>query len=139
MAAIICSNFFKLELREMFNPIAEVTDPVYVGKSVLWKLDKDTTVKVEFIGSRVALGKYNAFQVRVVNLTHGEIDSTVLRFDDIIGNVKGENYCSVEPHISELGKHRWVTPLTVSQKEQLAQAVMCYISAFQRPKAKRSV
>ena len=125
-------NFFEGELHRMFGGNDIIHDPKIVGRTLLGKLDDDLRVKLQFVSTEVHK-HYDAIQVSILNRTDGLVDRETMLFGDIIG-VKNTNISGrVNPYMWEegVGKAYWYTPVTVSDKAQIADTVLDYVGMYQ--------
>lgn len=124
-------NFFEQEMRRMFGDTDIIRDAKFVGKTMLGRLDDDLRVKLQFISTHTS-GQYDTIQASIINRTEGVVDKQNFRFADIIGKFTRPGLSSVDPHMWEYNaKPEWYTPVTLSQKAQIADAVLDYISMYQ--------
>ena len=77
-------NFFESELRRMFGDAENISDAVFVGRTMLGKLDDELRVKAQFISTHIAK-HYDAIQISILNRTDGVVDKETMIFGDIIG------------------------------------------------------
>ena len=125
-------NFFEGELRRMFGSSDIIHDPKIVGKTLLGKLDDDLRVKLQFVSTEVHK-HYDAIQVSILNRTDGVVDKETMLFGDIIGTKMTRSSDNVNPYMWEegIGKAYWYTPLTISDKAQIADTVLDYVGMYQ--------
>lgn len=124
-------NFYEKEMRQMFGDSDIIHDAKFVGRTMLGKLDDDLRVKLEFIATHIS-GQYNAVKASVINRTEGVVDQQVFKFADIIGAYNRPGMSPINPHMWEYAaKPEWYTPVTLSQKVQIADRVLDYISMYQ--------
>ena len=72
-------DFFEKEMRNMFGNTGSIKDKVFVGKTMIAKLDNEKLLKLEFTNSRVA-GKYDSITLAVINRNEGVIDKQRINF-----------------------------------------------------------
>lgn len=124
-------NFYEKEMRQMFGDSDIIHDAKFVGRTMLGKLDDDLRVKLEFIATHIS-GQFNAVKASVINRTEGVVDQQVFKFADIIGAYNRPGMSPIDPHMWEYAaKPEWYTPVTLSQKAQIADRVLDYISMYQ--------
>ncbi len=124
-------NFFEQEMRQMFGDTDIIQDAIFVGKTMLGRLDDDLRVKLQFISTHTS-GHYDTIQATIINRTEGVIDKQNFRFADIIGSFSRPGLSSIDPHMWEYNaKPEWYTPVTLSQKAQIADTVLDYIAMYQ--------
>ena len=125
-------NFFEKEMRQMFGDTDVISEPKFVGKTMLGKLDDELRVKLQFVSTGIAK-HYDAIQVSILNRTDGLVDRETMLFGDIIG-VKNTNISGrVNPYMWEegVGKAYWYTPVTASDKALIADTVLDYVGMYQ--------
>ena len=125
-------NFFESELRRMFGDAENISDAVFVGRTMLGKLDDELRVKAQFISTHIAK-HYDAIQVSILNRTDGVVDKETMIFGDIIGQKMTRCSDKVNPYMWEesIGKAYWYTPISITEKAQIADTVLDYIGMFQ--------
>ena len=124
-------NFYEKEMRQMFGDSDIIHDAKFVGRTMLGKLDDDLRVKLEFIATHIS-GQFNAVKASIINRTEGVVDQQVFKFADIIGAYNRPGMSPIAPHMWEYAaKPEWYTPVTLSQKAQIADRVLDYISMYQ--------
>ena len=110
-------------------------DAAYVGRAAYMNLGGGNRAKMSF----VTLGHadhYSGLKISVLNLRDGEIDTNVLRFNDLFGKKQTRNPNfreGIVPHIWTCnGKSEWYvyTP-TSSDYALLTENVSEYVSVFQ--------
>lgn len=124
-------NFFEGELQRMFGGNDIISEPKIVGRTLLGKLDDDLRVKLQFVSTGISK-HYDAIQISILNRTEGVVDKETMLFGDIIG--QKESFCDrVNPYIWEesIGKAGWYTPVSVSEKTQIADTVLDYVGMYQ--------
>ncbi len=131
-------NFFEQELRKLFADSDALRDIRFTGRVCVARLTDTTNVKLEF----VTLGHadhYEGIKATVLNRREGQIDSTVLRFADLLGRkpVPGNpNFTGgVIPHVIKLSdKYAWYayTP-TPRDFEIIAETMDSYLEVFAEP------
>lgn len=125
-------NFFEKEMRMMFGDTDIIHDPKFVGRTMVGKLDDDLRVKLQFISTGISK-HYDAIHISILNRTEGVVDKETMTFGDIIG-VKNTNISDrVNPYMWEesVGKAYWYTPVTLSEKAQIADTVLDYVGMYQ--------
>lgn len=125
-------NFFEGELHRMFGSNDIIHDPKIVGRTLLGRLDDDLRVKLQFVSTEVHK-HYDAIQVSILNRTDGLVDRETMLFGDIIGTKMTRSSDKVNPYMWEesIGKAYWYTPLTISDKVQIADTVLGYVGMYQ--------
>ena len=124
-------NFFEGELRLMFGNNCIIDEPKIVGRTLLGKIDDDLRVKLQFVSTGISK-HYDAIQVSVINRTEGLVDRETMLFGDIIGQ-KATPCDKVNPYMWEESSHTayWYTPVSVSEKAKIADAVLDYVGMYQ--------
>lgn len=124
-------NFFEGELRLMFGNNSIIQDPKIVGRTLLGKIDDDLRVKLQFVSTGISK-HYDGIQVSVINRTEGLVDRETMLFGDIIGQ-KNSFGSKVNPYMWEKSSHTayWYTPVSVSEKAQIADTVLNYVGMYQ--------
>lgn len=125
-------DFFEKEMRNMFGNTGSIKDKVFVGKTMIAKLDNEKLLKLEFTNSRVA-GKYDSITLSVINRNEGVIDKQRINFSEVIGKYNmGNGLDPVDPHMWEYnGKPEWYTQISNPQKAEIADKVLEYAEMFQ--------
>ena len=125
-------DFYEQEMRQMFENTGSVKDKVFVGKTMLAKLDNDKLLKLEFTNSRVA-GKYDSITLSVINRTDGVLDKQKIKFAEVIGKYNlGKGLDPVDPYMWEYNDEpEWYTKISNYQKNEIADKVMEYAEMFQ--------
>ena len=125
-------NFFEGELRQMFGNAENISDAVFVGRTMLGKLDDELRVKAQFISTHIAK-HYDAIQVSILNRTDGVVDKETMIFGDIIGQKMTRCSDKVNPYMWEesIGKAYWYTPISITEKAQIADTVLDYVGMYQ--------
>ena len=125
-------NFFEGELQRMFGGNNIISEPKIVGRTLLGRIDDDLRVKLQFVSTEVHK-HYDAIQVSILNRTDGLVDRETMLFGDIIGTKMTRSSDKVNPYMWEegIGKAYWYTPLTVSDKAQIADTVLDYVGMYQ--------
>ena len=125
-------NFFEGELRQMFGDAENISDPKFVGRTMLGKLDDDLLAKAQFISTYVSK-HYDAIQVSIINRTDGVVDKETMVFGDIIGMKLTRCSDKVNPYMWEesSGKAYWYTSISLTEKAQIADTVLDYVGMFQ--------
>ena len=125
-------NFYEQEMRKMFENKQSITDKVFVGKTMIAKLDDSKILKLEFTTS-IEANKYTAIMVSIINRNEGVVDRETIKFSDVIGMYKrGNGYDEICPHMWEYrGEAEWYTKISNPQKEEIANKVMEYASMYQ--------
>ncbi len=131
-------NFFEQELRKLFADSDALRDIRFSGRVCLARLTDTTNVKLEF----VTLGHadhYEGIKATVLNRREGQIDSTVLRFTDLLGKkpVPGNpNFTNgVHPHVVRFGdKYEWYAyKPTPRDFEIISETMDSYLEVFAEP------
>lgn len=125
-------NFYEQEMRKMFGETDLVTDKKFTGRTMLAKLDEEKLLKLQFVTTGYA-DHYTAILVSIIGKNEGVVDKQLIRFSDVVGMYnRGNGLSPIEPHMWEYnGKPEWYTPLTASQKQSIARAVLDYAGMFQ--------
>ena len=125
-------NFFESELRRMFGDAENISDAVFVGRTMLGKLDDELRVKAQFISTHIAK-HYDAIQISILNRTDGVVDKETMSFGDIIGQKMTRCADKVNPYMWEesIGKAYWYTPISITEKAQIADTVLDYVGMYQ--------
>ena len=115
-------NFFEKEMRQMFGDTDIIAEPKFIGKTMLGKLDDE----LQFYSH------YDAIQMSVINRTDGVIDKQTMLFGDIIGQKVLHGTPNVNPYMWENNNQgMWYTPVTLSEKAQIADSVLDYVGMYQ--------
>ena len=125
-------NFFEGELQRMFGGNDIIHDPKIVGRTLLGRLDDDLLVKLQFVSTEVHK-HYDAIQISILNRTDGVVDKETMLFGDIIGTKMTRSSDKVNPYMWEegIGKAYWYTPVSISDKAQIADTVLDYVGMYQ--------
>ena len=128
-------NFFEQELRKLFADSETLRDIRFTGRVCLARLTETTNVKLEFTTLGYA-DHYEGIKATVLNRREGQIDSTVLRFDDLLGKKSHPNFSSgIIPHIAKYGdKYEWYAyKPTPRDFEIIAETMDSYLEVFAEP------
>lgn len=125
-------NFFEQQMRQMFGNNDIIKDAKFTGRTMLGKLDDELRVKLQFISTFVSK-HYDAIQVSIINRTDGVVDKETMLFGDIIGQKNTNITGNVNPYMWEesISKAYWYTPVSLSEKAQIADAVLDYVGMYQ--------
>ena len=125
-------NFFEGELHRMFGGNDIIHDPKIVGRTLLGKIDDDLRVKLQFVSTEVHK-HYDAIQVSILNRTDGLVDRETMLFGDIIGTKMTRSSDKVNPYMWEqsVDNAYWYTPVSISDKAQIADTVLDYVGMYQ--------
>ncbi len=128
---------FENELRKLFDHNAVFADTRFIGRTCYGKISGNICVRAEFITLSYA-DKYEALKISLINRTEGVIDSTILRFSEVLGKkqVTNPNFKEgVSPHIWKYQDElEWyVYKPTPSDFEKLANEVDNYLEVFREP------
>lgn len=125
-------NFFEQQMRQMFGDSDIIKDAKFTGRIMLGKLDDELRVKLQFISTFVSK-HYDAIQVSIINRTDGVVDKETMLFGDIIGQKNTNITGNVNPYMWEesISKAYWYTPVSISEKAQIADAVLDYVGMYQ--------
>lgn len=123
-------NFFEKEMRTMFGDTDIIQNPHFVGRTMIGMLSEDLRIKLEFVYTHT-FEKYDSVAATIINRKDGLVDKQVFRFADIIGLYKHKSGSLMEPHMWVYGGPEWYTPLTASQKAQIADSVLSYAEMYQ--------
>ena len=125
-------NFFEGELQRMFGGNDIIHDPKIVGRTLLGRLDDDLLVKLQFVSTEVHK-HYDAIQISILNRTEGVVDKETMLFGDIIGTKMTRSSDKVNPYMWEqsVDKAYWYTPVSLSDKAQIADTVLDYVGMYQ--------
>lgn len=128
---------FEQELRKLFEKNTIFSDIRFVGNACYGRLNDDVRVKIHFAAGGAA-NEYDRLKVTLLNRKEGEIDSLVLRLRDIWGIKQTNNpnfQEGISPHLwydyEEVGWY--VYKPTITEYNQLAEAVKTYVEVFQEP------
>ena len=131
-------NFFKQELRKLFENSESLNDTRFTGRVCIARLTDTTNVKLEFTTLGTA-NHYEGIKATVLNRNEGQIDSTVFRFADILGKkaIPGNpNFRDgLYPHVWKYNdKFEWYAyKPTPRNFEIIADTVDSYLEIFQEP------
>lgn len=128
---------FEQELQKLFEQGTEFSDIRFVGNTCYGRLDSDVRVKIRFATGGVA-DHYDRLKVTLINRREGEIDSLVLKFEDVWGLKQTSNpnfRKGVSPHLwDDYGKVGWyIFKPARADYRQLAEVVNTYLAVFQEP------
>ena len=125
-------NFFEGELRLMFGKNNIINQTKIVGRTLLGKLDDDLRVKLQFVSTGVSK-HYDALQISIINRTDGVIDKETMLFGDIIGQKTSYGTANVNPYMWEENNSKayWYTPVSITEKAQIADTVLDYVGMYQ--------
>ena len=125
-------NFFEQQMRQMFGNSDIIKDAKFTGRTMLGKLDDELRVKLQFVSTFISK-QYDAIQVSIINRTDGVVDKETIRFGDIIGQKNTNITGNVNPYMWEesISKAYWYTPVSISEKAQIADAVLDYVGMYQ--------
>lgn len=125
-------NFFEGELQRMFGGNDIIHDPKIVGRTLLGRLDDDLLVKLQFVSTEVHK-HYDAIQISILNRTDGVVDKETMLFGDIIGTKMTRSSDKVNPYMWEqsVDNAYWYTPVSISDKAQIADTVLDYVGMYQ--------
>jgi hypothetical protein len=94
-------NFFEQELRKIAEHINLLQNRRYIGRTCFGTIGDDIRARLEFVQNGVS-NEYPAVKATILNRTEGQVDSMLLRFDDLFGrkSVANPNFKDgVVPHI----------------------------------------
>jgi hypothetical protein len=133
---------FEKELRKIFEQNTWLTGTKFVGRSCYAQLSENIRVRVDFIKLGYA-DKYEALKVSLINRTEGVIDSTVLRFADVLGKKQVDNPNFPDGVIPYLwnyqGRLDWyVYQPTTADYRKLTDEVNSYMEVFYEPNQEMS-
>jgi len=124
-------NFFEKEMRQMFDAADFISDKKFIGKTMIGKLDDELRVKLQLISTEISK-HYDSMAVSIINRTDGVIDKQNIRFGDVIGLKATNTGEKVNPYMWETdNKGMWYTPVTLSEKAEIGDAVLDYVSMYQ--------
>ena len=128
---------FEKELRKLFADNPLLTDTKFVGRNCYGRLTDTINMKAQFITGSIS-NQYTALKITLLNRSEGQIDSTVLRLQDLWGmkEVSNPNFkAGVSPHLWMDGdKLRWyVYQPTPADFEVLSEEVESYLEVFREP------
>lgn len=90
------SNFFEQELRKLFEDGETIPSAAFSGRTCFGTLGGELRVRAEFVSSNRS-NLYDALNLTVLGRTKGELDTLLLRLQD----VWGEKTVSANPHFQE--------------------------------------
>jgi hypothetical protein len=126
-------NFFEKEMRQMFGDSDIFQEPKFTGKTMLAKLDDELRIKLQFTASYIG-GQFDSIQMTIINRTDGVVDKQQFKFSDIIGKFTCPGREPLDYHMWEYqGKPEWYTPISVTDKARIADAVLDYAAMYQEP------
>ena len=124
-------DFFEKEMRQMFEHTRSINDQVFVGKTMMPRLDDNKLLKLEFHNTHVG-GQYNSILLSVINKNTGVIDKETIEFSDVIGKCKMRDGTLLNPYIwDDRSDPHWYTPISIKQKAEIADKVLEYAEMFQ--------
>lgn len=77
-------NFFEQELRKLVGQSNVLSDPRYIGRACYGRVSDNIRIKLQFITMGYA-DHYEALKTTLINNNEGEIDTNVIRLNDIWG------------------------------------------------------
>lgn len=92
---------FEKELRKIFADNTLLADTKFVGRCCYGRLTDTINAKVQFVTGAIS-NQYTALKITLLNRNEGQIDSTVLRLQDLWGikKVNNPNFREgVSPHL----------------------------------------
>lgn len=123
-------NLFEKELRSMFGNVEQLKDSKCYGNYFIARLDDELRVKIQFVTGGIS-GHYTGIETKIINRTEGLVDSQRIKFSDVIG-FKSIGHDKIEPYIWDYqSRVDWYTPVTATEKKNIAEAVLDYISVYQ--------
>ena len=130
-------NPFEKELRRLFADGEVVGEPVFVGRACFGRLDEDRLARLEFVTLHTA-DKFEALKATVLNSSQGQIDSLLIRFDELWGAkpVNNPNFRDgITPFMwTDNGETEWYAYRpTPADMERLKDEVAEYLAVFQEP------
>lgn len=123
-------DFYEKEMRTLFEDNTVISNPKFVGKTMLGRLDENKLCKLQFITTGVA-GKYTAIQSSIISPNDGIIDKQIFKFSDIIGYFCSSLSDKIEPYMWDYKKPEWYTKVSQSDKAKIADTVLEYVEMFQ--------
>lgn len=128
---------FEKELRKLFAGNSLLTDTKFVGRSCYGRLTDTINMKAQFITGSIS-NQYTALKITLLNRSEGQIDSTVLRLQDLWGmkEVNNPNFkAGVSPHLWMDGDklHWYVYQPTPADFEVLSEEIENYLEVFAEP------
>ncbi len=78
------SNFFEQELRKLFGDGKTISSVAFSGRTCFGTLDGDLRVRAEFVSPSHS-NVYDALKLTVLHRTRGELDTLLLRMQDVWG------------------------------------------------------
>jgi hypothetical protein len=126
-------NFFEKEMRQMFGDSDILQEAKFTGKTMLAKLDDELRIKLQFTASYIG-GQFDSIQMTVINRMDGVVDKQQFKFSDIIGKFTRPGREPLDYHMWEYqGKPEWYTPISLTDKARIADAVLDYAAMYQEP------
>ena len=129
-------NFFEKELRKLFENNGSLENPRFTGRVCLARLTDTTNVKLEFV-THGTHEKYEGIRATIINRSEGPVDSTVFRFDDILGKKAIPNNPNFRDGLYPFfwktnDKYEWYAyKPTPRDAEIISEAVDSYLEVFQ--------
>lgn len=75
---------FEKELKKIFGNDLILNNTKYIGRNCYGELDENIRMKARFITMGIST-HYEALRLELINRTEGEIDATVIRFNELWG------------------------------------------------------
>ena len=134
-------NFYQAELLKIADGCEHFHAVKCVGRECIGRLTQDVTIKLSFKSMGIA-NQFDALQIRLINRHDGEIDTQLIRLNEVWGKVRMRSTGDmISPHIwDDYGKVQWYgfTP-TEAQYAALSNEVNEYLSAFAEPEQTESI
>ena len=124
-------DFFEREMRLMFQGASVCRNAHFVGKTMLGVLDENLRAKLEFVSTRNNQ-QYDAIRVMIINREDGVVDCQDIKFSDVLGQVKRDGGFPMDYHVWVFREPQWITPIAGVEKRRVADAVLGYVSLFNK-------
>ena len=132
---MMIATTFEKELKKIFGDDLILNNTKYVGRNCYGELDENIRMKARFVSMGVS-SHFDALRLELINRTEGEIDATVIRFNEIWGKkfVPGNTNSrdGVSPHlwISDEKLAWYLYQPTTNDFDILRESVKEYASVF---------
>lgn len=129
---------FEKELRKLFDCYRVFTNATFVGRACYGRISSNLRVRVEFVTLGYA-DKYEALKVSIINRNEGVVDSTILRFQEVLGRKLVANNPNFKDGINPYmwnyqGELKWYAyQPTQTDFKELRDVVDHYLELFREP------
>ena len=125
------------ELKRLFENRIGMSEPRFVGRTCMGRIEKDLMGKIEFDRSPLD-PDYTRLKVSVLERTRGTVDQMTFLMSDVIG-MKRQDKKNVIPGFSVCnGSTSWNCRITEEDRKKLVEAVNGYLEMFQSVEEKQT-